>query len=183
MTILTAPVVEEFYGLCNWAYEVWLTHRELFDVNPRAEELKQSFAGDALGRLSIVTQEYLLHQIAKLHDPASQYGHANLSIDYVVKSGSWPAHTQVELEQLQSKLKGFAQLLIGARNKLLSHNDLATILTGTTLGAFPEGSDRDYFATLQEFVNIVYGEVIGGPAPFNDLPINDVVALLSMLRS
>ena len=183
MSALSARVVEEFYRFCNWAYEVWLTHRGLFDNNPRAEDLKNSFANDAMARLSEITQEYLLHQIAKLHDPAVQAGQVNLGIEYIVKFGAWSPAVLAELEQLQVKLNGFAQSLRGARNKILSHNDLVTILSGSTLGAFPAGADCAYFDSLQEFVNKVHSDVIGGPAPFNDLVSNDIAGLLGMLKS
>ena len=75
-----------------------------------------------------------------------------------------------------------ALALRSVRNKILSHNDLPTILSGSTLGAFPRGADRSYFEALQQFVNIVHGEVIGGPAPFSDLALNDVAGLLQMLE-
>lgn len=182
MPAISERVVKEFCTLCNWAYEVWLSHRDLFDENPRAEELRQSPAGEALGRLSIITQEYLLHQIVRLHDPAIQAGQANLGIEYVIKFGGWLPSTRVKLEELQTELNELAGLLRSARNKILSHNDLATILSHSVHGAFPVGADRKYFAALQKFADIVHDEVVGGPAPFNDLASSDVEVLLDMLK-
>jgi hypothetical protein len=60
----------------------------------------------------------------------------------------------------------FADQLRGVRNKNLSHYDLATILAGAPLGGFADGADEKYFKDLQEFANIVHGEVIGS-APRN----------------
>jgi hypothetical protein len=183
MSALSRQVVEEFYKLCNWAYEAWLNHRELFDCNPQEVELQKSVANDALNRLSIISQEYSLHQIAKLHDSAIVSGNVTLGIDYIVKYGGWQQPVLTKLEELQKDLNKFADKLRSARNKILSHNDLVTILNGAVLGAFPNGEDERYFETLQEFVNVVYSEVIGGPAPFNDLVKNDVAGLLAIIKT
>ena len=172
----------EFCKLCDWAYEAWLSHREMFDLNPRAAELLKSFAAEQLARLSIISQEYSLLQIAKLHDPAVVSGKITLGIDYVVTYGAWSQTTRSQLETLRLKLNGFGSQLRDIRNKSLSHNDLAQIVAGATLGAFQPGEDELYFQTLQDFVNIVHSEVVGGPWPFNDLVKNDVAAFMGLLR-
>lgn len=182
MTALSQSVALEFCKLCGWAYETWLNHRELFDLNPRAAELKSSFAGEALARLSVISQEYSLHQIVKLHDPAVVSGKITLGIDYVVTYGAWSPSARSQLEDLRSKLNRFGSQLRDVRNKALSHNDLAQIVAGGTLGEFQVGDDEKYFRILQEFVDIVHGEVVGGPWPFDDLVKNDVAALLAVIR-
>jgi AbiU2 len=181
MHALSASVVVEFCTLCDWAHEVWLNHRELFDNNPRASELMNSFAGEELGRLSIISQEYSLLQIVKLHDKAVMSGKATLGINYVLTYGGWSDSVGDRLEELARKLDGFASQLRDVRNKSLSHNDLATIVAGATLGEFSNGADEEYFKALQEFVNTVHDEVIGGPWPLNDLVKNDVAAFLAVL--
>ena len=78
MSALSRRVVEEFYKLCDWSFQVWLNHRNLFDDNPRALELQKSMGAEALARLSAISHEYTLHQIAKLHDPAVVSGQVTL---------------------------------------------------------------------------------------------------------
>ena len=182
MHALSASVVLEFCKICSWAYEVWLNHRELFDHNPRAAELQKSRAGDELARLSVISQEYALLQIVKLHDRAEMNGKFTLGIDYIVTYGGWSDSIRVNLDGLANELKELASQLRGARNKYLSHNDLATILEGATLGAFAQGADDRYFETLQEFVNTVHEQVIGGPWPFSDLVKNDVAEFLATFK-
>jgi hypothetical protein len=182
MSALSPSVVVEFCKLCGWAYESWLNHRELFDENPRASELQSSLAGDALTRLSIISQEYSLLQIVKLHDRAVTSGKITLGIEYVMTYGAWSPSVLASLQKLEEKLNGFASQLREARNKSLSHNDLAAIVAGATLGAFSKGEDEAYFRALQEFTNIVHDQVIGGPWPFNNLVKNEVAAFLSVLK-
>jgi hypothetical protein len=183
MSALSPAVVIEFCKACGWAYETWLNHCELFDKNARKEDLQKSFAAETLARLNIISQEYSLLQIVKLHDRAVVSGNITLGLEYVVTYGGWPKPTLDKLESLKNKLDGFANQLRSARNKSLSHNDLAAIAAGATLGAFPAGTDAVYFETLQDFVNVVHNEVIGGPWPFNDLVKNDVSAFINMLKS
>lgn len=182
MPALSATVTLEFCKLCNWAYEAWVNHREFFDKNPRAIELQNSWAGEALARLSIISQEHALLQIIKLHDRAVMNGNVTLGIEYIISYGGWSESVQNNLEELAVKLNRFASQLRAVRNKVLSHNDLATIVTGATLGSFTDGEDEEYFKVLQEFVNTVHDKVIGGPWPFNDLVKNDVYALLATIK-
>ncbi len=79
MPSLSAPVVQEFCKLCDWAREVWLNHVELFDNNQREAELMNSFAAEEFARLSIISQEYSLLQIVKLHDKAVMDGNKTLA--------------------------------------------------------------------------------------------------------
>lgn len=182
MPALSPFVTIEFCKLCGWTYETWLNHRELFDENVRAPELQESFAGDTLGRLNVISQEYSLLQIAKLHDRAVTSGKITLSLEYVMTYGAWSPAVREKLDALEMKLSAFAGQLRDARNKSLSHNDLASVVAGATLGSFARGEDEAYFRALQEFVNIIHDEVVGGPWPFNDLVKNDVAGFLSMLR-
>lgn len=182
MQALSASVVVEFCKLCGWAYEAWLNHRELFDRTPRAAELQKSWAGNALARLSVISQEYALLQVVKLHDRAVVSGNVTLGIDYIVTYGGWSDSVRAHLETLATELNAFASRLRDARNKSLSHNDLATIVAGATLGAFANGADDEYFKVLQEFVNTVHEQVVGGPWPFNDLVKNDVAAFLATIK-
>lgn len=169
----------EFCKLCNWAYESWATHKQLFDNN-----INQSTTIDKFkyftSRLSIITQEYSLQQICKLHDPACQNNSFNLTINYMVNFGDWGA-TLSEIEAIQKTLSELWKSLQPARNKALAHNDLETIMNKKTLGEFPEGLDEQYFTTLQKLANLVHYKWLSGPYPFNDLALADADEFLSIL--
>ncbi len=139
-------------------------------------------AGEGLYRLSVISQEYLLQQIAKLHDPARQNGQDNLGIDYVFRHGGWDKDVSVKLQALKVRLDGFAKRVRPARDKMLSHIDLKAALSGSTMGDFPKDEDVEYFKDLQEFVDVVHDAVVGGPSPFSDDARRDATALLSCLK-
>jgi len=88
MDSISKDTAIKFCQLCNWAYESWVTHKRLFDDN----KLPMNNIGKSpsfTSRLSIITQEYCLQQIAKLHDPAIQRNSLNLTIDYLIRFGEW----------------------------------------------------------------------------------------------
>jgi AbiU2 len=182
MQALSPHVVTEFCKLCDWAYQVWLSHRVLFDDNPRSAELQNSMAADAFLRLSKISHEYTLLQIAKLHDRAVVSGEVTLGIEYVLKYGGWDQPTLDKLGDIATQLDAFAKNLRTVRNKLLSHNDLAAVLSEAPLGEFKQDEDVQYFAALQQFVDVVHSSVVGGPFPFDDLVKNDVVALVATIK-
>ena len=182
MPALSGAVVVDFCNVCNWAHEVWLNHLELFDNNPRMAELDKSLAADELNRLFTISQEYSLLQIVKLHDKAVMNGNITIGIDYILTYGRWSDSVRDHLEKLAKELNGFADQLRGVRNKILSHNDLATIIANAKLGEFSKGDDEKYFKALEEFVNTVHEEVVGDPWSFDDLVKNDVAAFLTTIK-
>lgn len=161
MSALSGKIIKEFCVLCQWARTVWDIHKTIQD-NLYPELLKRLRCPYVLSDFSIITQEYCLLQIVKLHDPALQNGKINLSIDYVIRFGGWDDDTLVELRELEKKLSELKEKIISTRNKVISHNDLETILKGKVHGAFAKDKDIEYFENLQKFVNILHEKVRGG---------------------
>ena len=180
MNPISPDVAKKFCELCNWAYECWVTHKRLFDENTRTETTiarAQYFTA----RLSVITQEYSLLQICKLHDPAVQKGAVNITIDYIVRFGDWGRDAD-RINGYVQHLTSLFEKLKSARNKVLAHNDLEAIMESTALGEFPEGLDDKYFSVLQELVNAVHEKWLDGLYPFNDLAGADVGEFLHVLE-
>jgi hypothetical protein len=181
MHTLTPQIIKEFCNQCDWAYQTWLFRKTLFDDNPYATELRKSDAGAALELLRTITHEYSMLQIMKLHDPEKSGVHYNLSINYILNNGSWSEPLFSKLKEQVARLGGFASHLRLARHKILSHTDLNTILNHSTLGAFPEGKDHQYFEDLIDFANTVHKEICGEPYAFNDLVSTDADDLIRVM--
>ena len=180
MNPISPDVAKQFCELCNWAYECWVTHKRLFDENVKTE----TTIGRAkyfTARLSVITQEYSLLQICKLHDPAIQKGAVNITIDYILRFGDWGMDAE-QINRHVLRLTTLFDKLRSARNKVLAHNDLEAIMGAAPLGEFPEGLDDEYFAVLQELVSTVHEKWLGGPYPFNDLAGADVEEFLHVLE-
>lgn len=178
---LAPEVVRKFCELCAWAHEVWEHHEELFQA-PTSKHLQEhKLIGPFLSRLSVVSQEYALLQLAKLHDPPISMGRVSLTIGYVVEYGGWSTSTQQRLEHLRGELDSFGAQLKVARNRALAHYDLLANMSDEPLGSFQAGDDRKYFSRLQELVNVVHNEAIGGPFPFDSFVQADVAGFIHAL--
>ena len=177
---LSREIAVAFCDQCNWAYEVWVTHKSLFDDNPN-RDANISRAHDFIVRLSRITHEYALQQVSKLHDRGEQRGHLNLSIDYVVRFGEW-GDKQEQIDAIRTRLEQLHEYIRPARDKILSHNDLETVVGNHTLGDFPKGIDVQYFKALQDLANEVHLRWTGKLYPFYDLAISDVHAFLHLLE-
>lgn len=180
MNPISGDVAKKFCELCNWANECWLTHKRLFDKNDRKERTLGK-AEYFTARLSIITQEYGLLQICKLHDPAIQGGSLNITIDYIERFGEWGSDRD-RIRGLVSQLRALFEKIKSARNKVLAHNDLETLMDATVLGEFPKDLDEQYFSALQELANEVHGKWCDGQYPFNDLAGADVDEFLNVLE-
>ncbi len=178
MTALSNRVVSEFCRLCDAAYESWRIHKLLVDDNPCFDAMTRGKCGGFLDRISKITQEYALLQIVKLHDPAVQNNNISLTLEYVVAYGGWDEETLSQLKELQTQLDGLAKKIRPARNKVLSHNDLKSILSNAVLGSFEEGADNEYYERLQRFVGIVHDKTCGYPYRFDEIVEADVQSLL-----
>lgn len=182
MSALSHTIILKFCKLCQWAHTAWVIHRTFEDNLDDAVVKTRSRCPHVLSDMSIITQEYVLLQIAKLHDPAVQSGKNNLTIEYVIKFGGWDESTLFKLKELEKKLKGLKEKILDARNKILSHNDLETILNATVLGVFEKDADMEYFENLQEFVNIIYDKMVGGPYILDDRMVkNDARILVDII--
>lgn len=180
MDSISPDVAKKFCELCNWVYECWVTHKKLFDENDNPTETigkAQYFTS----RLSHITQEYVLLQICKLHDPAIQRNSLNLTIDYVIRFGNWGQDAE-NVRAIVSRLTVLFENIKSTRHKLLAHNDLETLMTDGTMGEFQQGLDKDYFQSLQELVNVVSEKFMNEPYPFNDLAEADVEEFLYTLQ-
>ncbi len=180
MNSISTDIALKFCELCNWAYECWITHKRLFDDNGNTSgtiERSKHFTS----RLSFIIQEYTLLQICKLHDPSIQNGSLNVSIEYIKRFGGWGPDA-ARIQKLVSQLHELFEKLKSARNKVLAHNDLETLMSSSILGEFPVGLDVQYFSVLQELVNEVHAKWLNGPYPFNDLAGADVDEFLSIIK-
>ena len=123
MTSLDSNVIKKFCELCDWTYQSWVTHKRIFEDNPDKTMLEVGHCcSPFLSRLSLITSEYTMHQIAKLHDPAIYKKDINLTFDYVINHGGWDSQTLKTLNELYCQLEELNKSVRKARNKIFSHN-------------------------------------------------------------
>ena len=179
--IVSKDIALKFCEICNWTYEAWVTHRKLFDDNKDIEK-KFKQIKYFTSRLSIITQEYCLLQISKLHDPAIMKNNLCLTIDYIIRFGNW-GDKLTEVNKIKDHLSGLWSKIKSARNTIIAHNNLETISTNQAQGKLSKNLDKKYFNKLQDLVNMVHEKWFSGPYPFNDLAITDVHEFLAQIKT
>lgn len=187
MNSFSPNVAKKFCELCNWAYFCWTTHKRLFDKNERKEETIDK-AKNFFHTLLVITQEYSLLQICKLHDHAKQGKSSNITIEYIEQFGEWGSDKE-NIKKIVSRLSDLFEKIKPARDKVIAHNDFETLTGETTLGAFPDGLDEKYFEALRELVDTVRKKWIDGPdlrdnfvTPFGKFTDADVNEFLNVLE-
>lgn len=182
MSVISSEIASEFCSICNWTYETWVIHKSLFDDNKHIESTIGNFK-HFTSRLSIITQEYSLLQIAKLHDPARQGKSINITIEYMTDFADWGTEKQ-HVRQLGNKLSKLFTYIKGARNKSLAHNDLEAFCSGNNLGAFPDGLDIEYFDVLQLFASTVWNKWFASKAyTFDTVAKRDISLFLEAINN
>ena len=158
---------QAYCNLCQWVYECWATHSNLFESFPNHfqevgnvpfNEFLETGYGRCLGRLNEISHQYIILQIAKLHDPALQRGNENLSIDFFVKQEFWSEDELSTVEDLASELEHLHAQIDEVRNKVLAHNDRTVYVRGTPLGSFPQGEDERYFLALAQLCSLIWNK-------------------------
>lgn len=177
---LSPTVLDKLWNTCIWAHEVWVLRRALIDENRHKRKLARGHHVEFLRITGEVLHDYVLLQIAKLHDHAVVSGRICLTIEYIMEYGGWDPAAYRQLQELRERLDVLDKKIRSARNRIISHNDLAAILADEPLGAFDAGADKRYFRTLQRFVKLVYLKATGEPcADFSVFPRGDATAALN----
>ena len=158
---------QAFCDLCQWVYECWTTHSNLFACLPQhiqeernvpIGDFLETAYGRCLIRLNEISQQYTILQVAKLHDPALQGRNENLSIDFFQNQEYWSEEEMPTIRDIASELDGHYRRIEDLRNKILAHNDRSVFVTGSPLGSFPEGDDETYFRALGQFCSMVWNK-------------------------
>ena len=172
---VTQTDAQAFCDLCQWVYECWAVHSNLFERLPAQleEERNVSLAdlmetpyGACLDRLNQVSHEYIILQIAKLHDPAIQGQNENLSIDFFVRQAFWSEGEESTIREISAELNGFTEQIRDARNKILAHNDRLVFGEGSLLGSFSEGDDERYFRDLGVLCSMIWNKFPNRNVPY-----------------
>ncbi len=181
---LSRALLDKLWEQCNWAHEVWTLHRALIDGNRRKRTLERGPHLDFITTVGKALADYVLLQITKLHDRAVVAGRVSLTLEYVVEYGGWDQVTRRKLARLKGRLDALDGKIRPARNRLISHNDLAAVLSEQSLGGFAAGADQRYFKTLHSFVSTAYQSTTGGPcAPFSTFKHDTQLAVAALASS
>jgi hypothetical protein len=175
-------IVRKFCNGYFWIRILRRYFREIFEKQSSSPIPIMKRAVHFFHDLSNLMVDHFLLQAAKVMDHARTLGHDNLSAYYLLEQITSPDEVRQKLLDLVAEMERFNQHMRDARNRILSHNDLETILSGEVLGAFPEGMDTKFLSSLGEFVELVHRTCVGTPYnPVETFP-GDAMDFMKIIR-
>ena len=180
MAAISAAIAEKFCDRCRWTHELWQTAIVLLDRRA-VEATRESHHDYLFYRIHRMLKDSFLLEIEKLHDPVVMSGRVNMTLGYILEYGGWDTVTRECLESLIWNMNKLHELVHPARNRILAHNDLQTIINESTLGGFPLGMDVFYFDYLQNIADIVSTNCLNKPFWFAEFPRTDAEDFLRAL--
>jgi len=177
-----------FANHCAFMWSVYQHGRVLFERSTESDKKRMEKAALIFfGDINRILIEYLILQVCKVTDAANDFKkNDNLTVAFLLQHydfSSQPAADK-KLRQLASQLHSFRRIVEPARNKFISHADRSAILADLTLGVASQEVWDQFWRELDEFVSIIYNEVVGEPFNITRLAMaTDVDGLLKALRS
>jgi hypothetical protein len=187
---MTIPVEEDewpdFQALKELAVEISMEHylaRELFGVDKKRVALLNSRTGEFFNSVGRALSLSVVRQLASILDSPTTGSSANITLDGVIfQSRPWvPSECHEKCKQIRSSIREPEAKLKKFRNKLLAHNDRATLQGEKQRPRVTHGDVIKLIDALFEILNTIQGEVFNSSTAY-DKPIrkapSDILAAL-----
>jgi hypothetical protein len=183
----SAEDIKAFADHCVFMRSVYLHGCILFETSTVAEKgMMERAATGFFGDLNRVLIEYMIQQICKITDPASDIRkNENHTVEFLLQHYNFSSEPETveKLQNLNIKLKSFRAKLLPARHKFIAHADRAAILDGRILGAAPKGDWDQFWIDLQDLVSTIHKVIVGSPFEINSVAmLSDADGLLNALK-
>ena len=128
--------------------------------------------------------DYFLLEVAKLTDPATSHvgKRENFTVANLIETVKWPSGCLQEIKKLNEAVLSFRKHIEPARNRLLAHYDKTTVVSGNTLGGFPEGEDQKLLEVLEQMCNVLhkaaFDKILGDMVPYHSGDVCDFKKVL-----
>jgi hypothetical protein len=158
-------------------------HDRLYHSGPEYDEVLRKAAHHFFHDLSNILVDHLIVLIGRITDPPVTRGHRNLSISAMDEALKRESLLTTRIIELSERLHEYRKVLELARNKLVAHADLVSIMSDSALGAHTETEMRAFFENLQLYCDEVGNATGLGPSDFRHMPVEgDVIDLMSLLQ-
>jgi hypothetical protein len=178
--------VERLLTICGDVRAVYLHYRTLFEPDNPNHAVLDVIAPFFFRDINLMFVKHIVLEVCKLGDPARDFrGNENLSIDFFVSCSDFST-SPAQLDHLKcraTKLRSFITKLKPARDKLISHWDRNTVLSGIRgLGSVNNDEWVDFWLDLQAFVALLCERYLGQRLYFCGGANSDADGLVQILR-
>jgi hypothetical protein len=154
----TKEDVEAFRDSCVLLRSQWEHFITLFEGTELKRELLQSTARTFFGDLHRLFVEHLVLHICRLTDSAQTMGRKNLTVKFLIEHSDFSSAPDIlkKLKRISADIDAFRELILPARNRFISHLDLEAVRLGDPLGAASTDKWKQFWADLQEFLDLMH---------------------------
>jgi hypothetical protein len=176
-----------FFNHCIFIRSLYEHSRILFVLTTDKERaLMERTANVFFGDLSHVLAETVILQVCKITDPAKDNrGNENFTVAHFLLNANFAADLDQEkrLNELHAQIQEFRKKLKPARDKLISHSDLAAVMKGAELGAATEDEWGKFWSDLEKLLCILHEQAFGSPTHLNEVALlSDADNLIKALK-
>lgn len=183
--VVTTTDVERLLTICGDVRAIYTHYLTLFEPGNPHRAVFSATAPIFFGDINLVFIKYIILEVCKLGDPAQDFrGSENLSIDFFVTYSDFSTAPEQfdNLKSRAAKLRNFIAKLKPARDKLISHWDRNTVLSGIRgLGGADTDKWVDFWLDLQAFVVILCERYLDQRIYLNS-QFSDAHGLVQILR-
>jgi hypothetical protein len=184
---ITETDIRIFRNQSIYARAIFVHYRHLFESGADNAALLTTIAPVFFGDLCRALRAQIILEVCKLTDPTgTRRQNENLTIELFVRKLDGKDHGVAnQLKELSDHLHGFRKKVKPARDKIISHSDRATILSGKSLGGVDIDAWDQFWLDLDRFVNVLSSQYLGEPSFHLNAVSNqtDVPRLLAALQS
>jgi hypothetical protein len=179
----TKEIISNFCDQCVWLKTTYNQYRILYESGKKDRmNLLKEAAGGFFRDLEVILVEYIFLNICKLTDPANKGNNKNLTIKYVLERIDSNIQKKLGLDRLSEKIHKFRERIVPARNKIIAHQDIDTVISNTTLSKVTESKFEQFWIDLQEFVNSIYNHYFNEPFSLDIVRTCDAEDLIWALK-
>ena len=163
------------------------TFEDLFNSGPDTKRVLEESAGSFFFELNTIMQEYLILLVCRLTGPAKFGKKDNLSTQRFTKlmrdNGCLTPENKDEIEDLDTRLRNYGEILKPARDRLIAHSDLETHANARILGQHEEERAVQFLEDLQAYCDAAGIAVGVGPLDFQGTSgLGDAIDLVKCLQ-
>ncbi|RCK18713.1 hypothetical protein TH8_21720 [Thalassospira profundimaris] len=169
---------------CIWLKQCHFTFNQMFESDQETAQLLHETAPLFFHDLNHILIEYIFLQVCKITDPAKAGKRSNLTLPFLNQQLENQNLLTEEIKRYSDEILRYRSLVQTARNRLVSHLDMKSVLAAESLGLHSSEDVVCFFECLQKYCDAV-GRIVGvGPLDFSHPGCSgDVLDLISKLKS
>jgi len=180
--------IEVFANHCVFVLSIYHHLRLIYETSSADDHARLHKAASIFfGDLHQMLVEYVVLQACKITDPAKDIrNNENHTVSFLLDHYGLRGDAALgpQLLALEKSILDFRKKILPARNKFISHADRDAILAGAPLGATGPGDWNQFWADLDQMVNLIHQKIIGTEMKLSDVAIiSDADGLLKALQS